>query len=141
MCYLLSRIILFFCCSFNGRCGMLKEADNVSQHPGEGVRRWFLDDYFDLIVWYENNIISGFQLCYDKHEFERCLTWKSETGFSHNKIDGGETPGQMKMSPILVPDGLFDNQGIADRFMADSRQLPPDLAGFIYQKLLEARVN
>ena len=31
---------------------MLTEIQNARQIAGEGVRRWFTDDYFDLIVWY-----------------------------------------------------------------------------------------
>ena len=31
------------------------------------MRRWFMDSYFDLIVWYDDRgNATGFQLCYDK---------------------------------------------------------------------------
>jgi len=30
---------------------MLCEIKNVKQYDGEPQRRWFVDDYFDLIVW------------------------------------------------------------------------------------------
>jgi len=45
---------------------MLKEL-NVAQKEEDIFRRWFKDDYFDLIVWYNRNdySIRGFQLCYD----------------------------------------------------------------------------
>jgi len=38
---------------------MLVEHAHVRQIHGEGYRRWFADDYFDLIVWYDDlkNII------------------------------------------------------------------------------------
>ena len=46
---------------------MLSEFKGVKQNRTDGFRRWFLDDYFDLIVWYNNSHdIEGFQLCYDK---------------------------------------------------------------------------
>ena len=32
---------------------MLVEYRNVRQIRGEGHRRWFSDEYFDLIVWYD----------------------------------------------------------------------------------------
>ncbi len=48
---------------------MLRELKQVRQHKGEPRRRWFNDDYFDLIVWFsEKDSISGFQLCCDKEE-------------------------------------------------------------------------
>ena len=47
---------------------MLTEFKGVRQREEEGIRRWFFDDYFDLIIWYDNNHqIEGFQLCYDKN--------------------------------------------------------------------------
>lgn len=33
----------------------LVENKNVRQRKDEGVRRWFLDDYFDFIVWYNKD--------------------------------------------------------------------------------------
>jgi hypothetical protein len=78
---------------------MLSEIRNARQVEGEGFRRWFTDDYFDLIVWYGNDRrLIGFQLCYDKQERERALTWTLEHGFQHNRIDSGEVPGHSKMT-------------------------------------------
>ena len=46
---------------------MLSEIKNARQVPGEGKRRWFRDDDFDLIIWYDDSdTVFGFQLCYDK---------------------------------------------------------------------------
>ena len=42
---------------------MLIEFRDVRQVEGEGPRRWFFDDYFDLIVWYlEAGGIDGWLL-------------------------------------------------------------------------------
>lgn len=49
---------------------MLVELKDVRQIPNDGFRRWFTDEDFDLIVWYEDDKITGFQLCYDKKEME-----------------------------------------------------------------------
>ncbi len=90
---------------------MLYEIKNVKQYKNEGLRRWFTDKDFDLIVWYDfdNKNIDGFQLCYDKSNFERALTWtRADNIFFHNKIDDGEIPGAIKQTPILVVDGLFE---------------------------------
>ncbi|MBN2440967.1 MAG: hypothetical protein JXJ04_06465 [Spirochaetales bacterium] len=116
---------------------MLFEIKAVKQYDNEGYRRWFTDDYFDLIIWYnDDDSVSGFQLCYDKQDSERSVTWVSKKGFSHNKIDAGETPGHAKMSPILVPDGAFDKDSIADKFKAESKEIDKEISAFVYSKLL-----
>lgn len=117
---------------------MLKEYPEVSQVEGEPKRRWFYDDYFDLIVWLDNSgDISGFQLCYDKSGYFRALTWYEGKGYTHNSIDEGESSFRPKQSPILVADGLFSIGEIAEKFKLASPDLDPDLAGFIYKKVLE----
>ncbi len=60
---------------------MLRELADVRQIPGEPRRRWFADDYFDLIVWFDKRgQIIGFQLCYDLPRDEHALTWHEEHG-------------------------------------------------------------
>ncbi len=116
---------------------MLTEVKEVRQIEDEGPRRWFTDSYFDLILWYEEDgDIEGFQLCYDKTEDERALTWRRESGYSHERIDDGETPGRMKMTPVLVPDGTFDVNTIARRFREEAWDLDPLVSEFVYKKLL-----
>jgi hypothetical protein len=116
---------------------MLTEIHNARQVEGEGFRRWFMDDYFDLIVWYddEKNLI-GFQLFYDKQRHERAVTWTRDHGFQHNRIDAGESPGHSKMTPIVVADGTFSRDPVAQRFQAASADLEPALARFIHETLL-----
>jgi hypothetical protein len=115
---------------------MLTEIQNARQVAGEGVRRWFTDDYFDLIVWYgDEKHPIGFQLCYDKAGRERALTWTRDHGFQHDRVDAGETPGHAKMTPIIVADGAFDRTSIARRFQRESMTLDPRIASFIFEKL------
>jgi hypothetical protein len=108
---------------------VLSELKNVRQVPGEGFRRWFRDGVFDLIVFYPSRNqeqICGFQLCYrpDKNG-EKVFSW-NEDGYSHNKIDDGETePLHSKMSPVFVPDGVFDAQTILPLFLAAARFIDP----------------
>jgi len=100
---------------------MLQEIKGVRQVPGEGARRWFTSLFFDLIVWYgQGGAPEGFQLTYDKPAQERALTWRAGIGFVHEKVDDGEIPGQAKMTPILVPDGMFDVSAVANRFREES---------------------
>ncbi len=113
---------------------MLTEIHNPRQIEGEGFRRWFTDEYFDLIVWYsDDRALIGFQLCYDKLERERALTWTREHGFQHNRIDAGEVPGHAKMTPVIIADGEFSRDPVAERFWKASGQIEPAVARFVYE--------
>ena len=115
---------------------MLREVQNVRQIAGEPFRRWFASDWFDIIVWYDGQEISGFQLCYDKHNKERALTWKKHGAWHHLGVDDGEGRDMHhKSSPILVADGSFDPEPVLERLMAESLEMPGDLIGFISRHL------
>jgi hypothetical protein len=117
---------------------MLSEIKDSRQIENEGPRRWFTDEYFDLIVWYEKKgkAVAGFQLCYDRGYKERALTWRRGEGFNHERIDDGELPGRMKMTPVLVPDGVFDHTSIAERFHRSSGQIDPEIRDLVYEKVI-----
>ena len=84
---------------------MLQELQ-VTQPRGEPSRRWFRDERFDLIVWFEGDQILGFQLCYDRAGRERAVTWLPTSGYSHDRIDsGGDRPG-LHPARILLPEPL-----------------------------------
>jgi hypothetical protein len=114
---------------------MLVEKKDVRQIPGEGERRWFADNYFDLIVWYEEGQVIGFQLCYDKGGLERALTWHRPHRYLHNRIDAGEAPFAYKMSPVLVQDGVFDRERIAEKFRRASARMEPRIAAMVLDVL------
>ncbi len=115
---------------------MLSEIRNPRQVPGEGTRRWFTDEYFDLIVWYDDGgRLFGFQLCYDKDDHERALTWTAASGFHHNRIDDGEVPGHSKMTPIIGADGSFNARPVAERFREASARIEPEIASFVSETL------
>jgi len=117
---------------------MLQEIVNVKQMPGKSFRRWFSSNFFDLIVWYdEEKNINGFQLCYDIGRNERALTWQRDSGYSHNKIDDGEgRTYRYKMTPILITDGVFEYKEVATKFKEESNKIDAELAVFVYGKLL-----
>lgn len=117
---------------------MLKEFKRVRQVTGY-FRRWYSDDYFDLIVWYdEASRITGFQLCYDRNRDEHAFTWRAGKGFSHNRVDDGEADYTVsKMSPILVPDGEFPVATVSARFAERSAQLDPEVRELVLAKLRE----
>jgi len=116
---------------------MLKESF-TGRAPTRSDRRWFSDDYFDLIVWAgQNGAISGFQLCYDKFKKERALTWTETNGYKHDRVDDGEPNPTKNLTPILVPDGTCPTQGIIDLFMLRSAEVDPRLRSFVLDKLRE----
>jgi len=114
---------------------MLVEKKDVRQVPGEGTRRWFSDDYFDLIVWYEQDRVVGFQLCYDKAGRERALTWHRPRRYLHTRVDDGETPFAFKMSPVLAQDGEFEAERVAEKFRLASGAVEPGIARLVLDAL------
>jgi len=114
---------------------MLKEYP-TRQHKGDPKRRWFSNNYFDLIVWQDDiSEIIKFQLCYDKSGKERALTWTQGSGFDHNLIDDGEGSPLKNLSPILLADGLFPASEILNIFVADSEVIEQQIRSFIIDKL------
>ena len=117
---------------------MLLEKTPLSRTPDEPRRRWFSDPCFDLIVWLdEQGRCLGFQLCYDKAEDERCLTWHRTGGRSHRRVDDGEDrPGRRKAAPVLSADDDFNAADLAARFKRAGRALEPGLGDFVYRRIL-----
>ena len=111
------------------------EIRDVRQVPGEGRRRWFTDPRFDLIVWYENDQVSGFQLCYGKPNDERALTWYRPARYTHMRVDDGEVTFGTKGTPVLVPDGAFDHDGVAREFAAASAGIDRGVAALVLREL------
>ena len=115
---------------------MLQELQ-VGQAPGELHRRWFRDDYFDLIVWYASDRIAGFQLCYDRLGHERAITWFPDRGFSHDRVDAGDDSPTKSLAPMLVPAarGSFAPAQIVLRFEAATISIDSTVRGFVLSRL------
>lgn len=116
---------------------MLRELKGAQQVAGEPFRRWFCDDTFDLIVWYaDGGPPIGFQLCYREGGDEHALTWLENRGFSHNRVDDGEgRPARHKMTPVLVPDGLFDGRHVANAFRQASAEIESEVATLVLETI------
>ena len=117
---------------------MLYEIRHPRQMPGESPRRWFRDDFFDLLVWCNaSQAILRFQLVYDQYRTPRALTWRQDVGYRHHTVDDGETrPGKAKASPLLLPAGPFEPAGIAEAFAHASAHIDSTVAQFVRHKLM-----
>lgn len=126
--------------SYNGV--MLREDKKVRQVNGEPPRRWFSDDYFDLIVWNDEvGDVFAFQLCYDRLGDEHALVWHAERGYSHYRVDQGEIGSLRKATPMMMADGLVDMDKLRIRFVDASTQLEPDMIQVLLSRFDEWQPN
>lgn len=110
---------------------MLREIRNVSQNEKGVLRRWFSDDYFDLIVWTDlDGLPIGFQLAYDLDGRERALTYLRGS-YRHAEVDSGEDAATSHKAPILVADGAFDTGGILHRFLAAAGGMDRNIRDYV----------
>lgn len=115
---------------------MLTELSS-SQKMGEPKRRWFRSERFDLIVWVtEEGGVWGFQLCYGHGGRERALTWTSEGGYSHDRIDDGEGSPTKNRTPILVSDGPFPVGKVLEGFISEAVAIDPMIRDFVVERLV-----
>jgi hypothetical protein len=102
---------------------MLKEIENVRQVPGEGPRRWFLDEDMDLILWYDDEKkLEGFQLYYDKRSVQRSITWKISRVAETQKS-------------IYLMDGPFNKNRVARMFEKACPEMDDKIAKFVRDRL------
>lgn len=120
---------------------MLKELKDIKQFAGEPRRRWFENEFFDLIIWQdESKEIVGFELCYDKSKNQHAVRWEKSTGYAHYRVDDGDRPGKHKACPVLLPDGHFDFKNIARLFFRESKMIEQKIAEFVYEKVSQFTV-
>jgi hypothetical protein len=101
-------------------------------------RRWFSDEYFDLIVWFESeDHVHGFQLCYDKTGRERALTWTRGRGFLHTAVDTGESTPTENRAPTLIADGAFPASQVRHEFNFRSTALPTEIRELVTARIKE----
>ena len=112
---------------------MLVEFQNVKQEGGANRRRWFQGDGMELIVWYGRaGRPTGFQICYlGPDRQERALTWRSDRGFTHALVDGGDARPDKNMTPILLKDGAVPWALVQGEFERCSAGLEPALRDFV----------
>ncbi|MDH5517186.1 MAG: hypothetical protein OEY36_05100 [Gammaproteobacteria bacterium] len=115
---------------------MLKEIRATRQIPEEPSRRWFSGEDMDLIVWQQATEIVGFQLCYDKLQQEKALSWKPSAGFVHELVDSGENRhGHYKATPILTQHTAYDLPAIRQLFIKQSSLIDEAVRQFVLMHL------
>jgi len=112
---------------------------HVRQDSSDYVRRWFFDDHFDLIAFFNpDGSILGFQLCYDKPDNEKALMWNSNRGLSHHAVDSGEQSPWVNRSPMLTPtDGRAEMPRLLSAFTLSDGSLPAELRQLVAEKIVE----
>jgi len=120
---------------------MLQEEARETEEARESRRRWFSDEYFDLVVWLsDSGSIASFELGDEKSRGERAVTWSDDSGYRHFRVDAsGDTPMRNR-TPILLPGGPFSKDQVITSFTERSRTLDPAIRAFVLQRLRELRV-
>ena len=111
----------------------------IAQKEKSLFRRWFTDDdYWDIYVWTNtNNEIVGVQICYNRGFNEKALTWFRDESFDHKTVNPSYLSKHRRASPVLMPDGYFDNDKILQKFLKDSVDIDKKLTDFIALKIKE----
>ncbi|MBN2533643.1 MAG: hypothetical protein JXB88_12160 [Spirochaetales bacterium] len=119
--------------------GKLREIKNVPQNEPGLRKQWFTDDeYWDIYVWTNKaNEIVGIQICYERSYGEKALTWLKGKVFDHSCVNPDYLFSNRSGTPVLMPDGKFDNMVILKRFLKDSVDMDRRVVYFIKKKINE----
>jgi hypothetical protein len=110
----------------------------VVQPGQEPRRRRFADEDFDLVVWLSDTAeIVAFELCYDRPRVEQAVTWSSDHGYGHFRVDSGEETPLRNRTPILISDGSFPKAEVLAGFRQASGTLDPTIRAFVLLRLEE----
>jgi hypothetical protein len=99
-----------------------------------GNTNYFFDDYFDLFIEESNCKVNWFQLCYDKYDNQRAITWARGEKLRHEKVDENSR-SFYSMTPILEADGYFDHVKVVEMFRQASIGIEPWIARTIIEVL------
>ncbi|MDP2240587.1 MAG: hypothetical protein Q8K18_10570 [Burkholderiales bacterium] len=79
----------------------------------------------------------AFQLAYGKYRDEHAIRWEARRGYTHHRVDDGESGALSNDAPILVADGVFDAPRVLKRFRELAAEMPREIADFIAARLQE----
>ncbi len=131
-------VICYWTVSLSGKIIMLKEARNVPQIVGDPRRRWFWNNYLDLVVWFDDSDeIIGFQLYYDRHGDQTALTWKEPFGYSQDNFEVREDAmGMYKAGCFAGFTEVFEKEKIADVLRKESCAVDKRIVDFVHKKIM-----
>jgi hypothetical protein len=110
------------------------EIKNCRQRPDEPRRRWFSTRRQDLIVWFgDAERIVGFRYAYDATDGAFAVTWTTENGCRHDRLDAGHQPGR-PMAPLLQPTRQTPGRDVLLDFRRSCGRLESTLADFVAKK-------
>jgi hypothetical protein len=118
----------------------LTEINNVRQRDSEGFRRWYLNSFFDVILWYKNNKkdLIGFQFCYSRNNNEKAFTWTEQYTSNRLVSDTFFEKGVSHISTgILKGEGGHIPEEIIIRFKNESEIINEDIKELIIEKIEE----
>jgi len=118
----------------------LEENKGVRQRPDEGFRRWFVNAYFEVIVWYDKpgGELTGFQLCVDRHQQEHAFTWTKEYAAHHFVSTSLQEPGVSRLATgILRGTGREISERDLNRLRDEQGDLDEALLAFIVEKVTQ----
>jgi hypothetical protein len=118
---------------------VLQEFTMVKQEGGARRRRWFQGSGLDLIVWLDaQEAPEGFQICYlDAWRREHALTWRPAAGFTHARIESGDSRPDKNLTPILTAAGPVPWAKVRADFAEKSGALDTALRDFVAARLVE----
>lgn len=116
----------------------LKENLDVRQKEEEGFRRWFVNDFFDIIFWYDKQggELIGFQLCFTMGRGECAFTWEPGSTGSHFVSNSVIDPGvQFQATDVLRSRACVISDEIVSRLIEEAGELDKELLDLILEKL------
>ncbi|THB62625.1 MAG: hypothetical protein D6B26_07305 [Spirochaetaceae bacterium] len=116
----------------------LVENTSVRQREDEGFRRWFVNSFFEVILWYKANKadLIGFQFCYSRKNNEKAFTWTSEYASNRLVSDTFYETGMSHMSTgVLKGEGGAIPEDIIKRFDMESGILGEEIKTLIIEKI------
>jgi hypothetical protein len=117
---------------------MLREINHVAQEDDGYRRRWFLDDYFDLIIWEnENREIHSFELTYDLDNAQKSFAWRRGASASYGVDDGESRAGKMKSSAVALAERVAVGKRMPDKFKRRSAGIEERVAEFVHGVILD----
>lgn len=118
---------------------MLFEVKHLKQDSEQQHKRWFCDNYFDLLIWTDNltKKFVKFELSFQKAYAERILSWSQENGFKLKDVaDEDLLWSNQQLSPVYKPEVPFCAKQLAETFRSACEMIDASISNFVYQRIL-----